>query len=106
MNNSDLLSIILLEEEEEEEWLQLELLEKERCEKHDIFKKRAEEGYFSLLINSHLKGDEKKFREFFRLNPEQFNFVLSLIQEDIKKPGTNCVKYPITAEEKLALTLR
>lgn len=59
-----------------------------------------------MLISSHLKEDEKKIRDFFRLNPEQFNFVLSLIKGDIEKPGTNCVKFPITAEEKLALTLR
>ncbi|CAH1969783.1 unnamed protein product [Acanthoscelides obtectus] len=77
MNNSDLLSVILLEEEEEDEWLQLKLLEKQRCEKHDIFQKRTEEGFFSLLINGHLKEDEKKFREFFRLNPEQFDFVVT-----------------------------
>lgn len=71
-----------------------------------MFTRRLEEGYYNLLINNHLKADERKFREFFRLNPDQFQFVLSLIEEDITIQGTHFVKYPITSEEKFALTLR
>ena len=41
-----------------------------------MFNKRKEEGYFNILINSYLTNDEDKFREFFRLNPAQFDFVL------------------------------
>lgn len=106
MDEEDLMYLILLEEEEEEEQFLKEILFHKRCGMHKMFTKRREEGFFNVLINSHLKEDENKFREFFRLNPKQFDFVLSLIQDDIKKSGTNVVQYPITEEEKLALTLR
>lgn len=105
MDEEELMYLILLEEEEDEQLLQYSLLQERRAT-HDIFKQRKQEGYFNLLINGHLREDENKFREFFRLNPQQFDFVLSLIQDYIQKSGTNFVQVPITAEEKLALTLR
>lgn len=43
---------------------------------------------------------------FFRLNFDQFTFILSLIKEDIELPPSNRVKRPITPDEKLAVTLR
>lgn len=106
MGDENLLKLILLQEEEEDEELMLlhHVLQKRRGI-HNMFLKRTEEGYCKLLID-HLKKDGKKFREFFRLNLDQFHFVLALIQDDLTKPGTNAVPLPITPEEKLALTLR
>lgn len=105
MDNNDLLKLVLLEEEEDEEQILFHHVFLKRRGIKKMFLKRTEEGYFRLLIN-HLKEDEIKFREFFRLNSEQFDFVLALIQNDLTKPGTNVVPCPITAEEKLAVTLR
>lgn len=96
MDDVDFLTLVLLEEEEDDEYLL----------QHKLLRRRAEEGCFNLLINAHLEEGEKKFREFFRSNPEQMNFVLSLTENDITKSGTNFVKFPISGKEKLALTLR
>ncbi|KAK9718342.1 hypothetical protein QE152_g23254 [Popillia japonica] len=100
-----LFALLFLEEEEDEEIINY-LKKRKRSAPHEIFVTRPSEGYFSLLIKEHLKGDEKKFREFFRLNKDQFYFVLNIVENDLKRVSTNAVKYPITPEEKLALTLR
>ena len=38
-----------------------------------------------ICINNHLLGDDVKFPQFFRLNELQFDFVLSLVKQDMKK---------------------
>jgi len=43
-------------------------------------------------------NDEKLFREFFRLNLKQFNFVLSLVKNDISSEPYTRVQQPITPE--------
>ena len=68
--------------------------------------KEDEEGYLKICINNHLLGDYVKFPQFFRLNELQFDFVLSLVKQDMKKSSTNCIPYPVSPEEKLGLTLR
>lgn len=72
----------------------------------DIFKNRKTEGYFEILINRHLISNQVKFREYFRINYEQFNFLLSLVEEKLLVAPTNRVKNPILPAEKLAVTLR
>ncbi|KAL1516223.1 hypothetical protein ABEB36_000142 [Hypothenemus hampei] len=107
MDVDNLFMILLFEEEEDEvEAINHCMLLSKRQSIDDLFKKRKEEGYFHSLINRYLKENETQFREFFRLNLQQFNYVLSLIGNDIKKFGSNCVQNPIKPEEKLALTLR
>jgi len=64
----------LLEEIEEEEDLLLGELNIRNADVHPMFKLRQQEGYFNILIRRHLSGDDVKFREFFRLNREQFFF--------------------------------
>ncbi|KAJ8883223.1 hypothetical protein PR048_015063 [Dryococelus australis] len=54
-------------------------------EASDMYKQRADECFFSTLVNRHLLKDDKKFMEFFCLNVPQFNFVLGLGKEDLKK---------------------
>lgn len=49
---------------------------------------------------------KKNSENFFRLNWEQFNYVLNLIEDDIKSNRTNRVREPISPAEKLAVTLR
>lgn len=98
-------ALVLLEEEEEDE-LELSILLSMREGIDELFKSRKKEGYFLLLIEKHLKMDDEKFRAFFRLNKDQFNFILDLVYVDLKKQSTNYVKTPIPPEEKLAVTLR
>lgn len=94
---------ILLEEEEDDDFLLLYAMRKKRKLTMPLFKKRSQEGSYSVLIQNHLLGDERIFREYCRLNKSQFNFVLSLIKEEIKP---KVLRVAITAEEKLFLTLR
>ena len=65
-----------------------------------MFQKRKEEGFFSVLIEKHLLRDEKIFREFFRLSWEQFNYVLNLIEDDIKSNPCNRVKRTLPGQTK------
>lgn len=105
--NNLLLHLLLEEIDEEEEIILLQQNTDERnADVHPIFQRRREEGYFNILINRHLLQDEKKFREFFRLNIGQFNYILDLIKEDIRKDSSSKYPYPITPDEKLAVTLR
>lgn len=96
--------LVLLEEEDEYE--EMKKIRRRRARKHALYRRRREEGFYQILIKGHLKATEVKFRHFFRLNLSQFEFVLSLVQEDLRKKGSNFVKQPISPNEKLALTLR
>jgi len=49
----------------------------------DIFKKRKNEGYYSMLIGRYLTDSEMKFREFFRVSRGIFHLILKEIKEDI-----------------------
>lgn len=102
--NRQLLVHLLREEAEDDETL-LHLLTP-RGKVHQIFTTRNDYGCYTKLVVNHLRQDDKKFAEFLRLSTNQFDFVLSLIQDDIKKFSYNRQQYPITPEEKLALTLR
>lgn len=104
MSGNDVLLLLLLEEIEEEEILLLNC--KDNAEVHPIYKQRLEEGCYRILINRNLVTDDRKLREYFRLNIAQFNFILDLVRDDIKSDGSHGYQYPITPEEKLALTLR
>lgn len=72
----------------------------------DLYKRRNVEGYSHLLIENHVINDEETFRNFFRLNRRQFNFVISCIGTKINKLSSRRVKSPISAEQKLYVTLR
>jgi len=105
INNNKIL-LLLLEEEQEEDELLYNVKYKKREKVDELFLNRKSEGYFEILINRHLQRNETKFREFFRVNKNQFDFLLSLIEVQLTKMPSNRVKEPITAAEKLALTLR
>lgn len=102
----EFLKLLLLHEAEEEEAIVNYIFTNEKNEAHQMFLSRKTEGFFNILIERHLWRDGKKCREFFRLNWDQFNYVLNLIEEDIKTSPSIKVPEPITAVEKLAVTLR
>ncbi|PNF41935.1 hypothetical protein B7P43_G14653 [Cryptotermes secundus] len=107
MDKSGVLRLLMLEEEEDDEILHLILSENGGSRSvHDLFKARAEEELNSILINRHLMKGERKFREFFRLNIQQFNYVLKLVEDKIRCQSCNRVRHPITPAQKLAVTLR
>ena len=71
----------------------------------DIFKKK-DEGYYSSLIRRYLMDSEMKFGEFFRVSRDIFHIILQEIKEDITTRSCNRWQTPISAEQKLCLTLR
>ncbi|KAJ8939899.1 hypothetical protein NQ318_023239 [Aromia moschata] len=77
-----------------------------RSPSSQLFKRRSSEGAFKLLIHRHLLDDEVKFKEYFRFTRQQFSFLLDLVQDDLGTEPYNRVRNPISAAEKLGLTLR
>jgi len=98
---------LLLEEINEEETIIEHAIKLNNMKKtHNLFLTRKIEGFYNILIEKHLFKDEQKFREFFRLSYDQFNYVLNIIEDDIKINPSNRVRQPITPAEKLTITLR
>lgn len=95
----------IMDGDQEEEFILTEYA-KFRKQVSDVFTNRRNEGTFNSLIKSHLLDEEEKFQRYFRLTRERFSFVLNLIEEDLTTSSYNRVKEPITAAEKLALTIR
>lgn len=104
--NNNRVILQLLEEEEEEFELFSSLHSRKRKPVDNIYKFRESEGVFEILVNRHLNKNETKFREFFRINYKQFDFLVSLIEVELCKEPSNRIKKPISVAEKLALTLR
>lgn len=71
-----------------------------------MFKTRRTEECFNALIRRHVlrPTDQIKFKDYFILTIEQFNFILSLIESDVKRNPTPFVEKP--SSEKLSITLR
>lgn len=92
----------LIQDEEEDDEIMLLLLSSKRNKIDSLYTSRVDEGSYLILIKRHLNLKDQKFRKYCRLNKTQFQFILSLIENDIQpmKKGS------ITAEEKLFLTLR
>jgi len=83
-----------------------DLVKTKRNPTDKIFKNRASEGFFEILINKHLKNNEIKFRDFFQINHDQFEFLLLLVEKELTVQPSNGVRKPISPAEKLAVTLR
>ena len=71
---------------------------------HHICASRDEEGEYHTLF-SHLKKDDTKFFQYCRMSYIKFCELLSYIKDDITMQETRFRK-PISAEERLFLTLR
>ncbi|XP_046802536.1 uncharacterized protein LOC124418865 isoform X2 [Lucilia cuprina] len=65
---------------------------------------RVERGTFSFLMND-LFNDSSSFLNYIRMKPETFNYILSKIENDLKRQDT-LMRKSITPAEKLAATLR
>ena len=76
MDDLDVALLIYLEDEESSE-------EEEYCSRGrkrkeaKMFKNRHSEGAFQILVNRHLICNDEKFRQYFRLTPVLFDYVLS-----------------------------
>lgn len=85
-------------------FLLLSLCKRKRKWVHDVNLKRTKFGEFHHLIKQ-LREDEVKFKDYFRMNTNQFDHLLSLIKDDIEKKSLN-YRESITAVERLAVCLR
>lgn len=85
--------------------VQLNEIDKERHMK-EIYKNRMSEGAYHILVERHLKENDSEFRKYFRLTPNEFNDVLTMIRIDIEPQPCRFVKKPISAAHKLCISLR
>jgi hypothetical protein len=58
----------------------------------DIYKRRETESAYEILIVRHLVPNDTKFKEYLRLSPELFHYVLNFIKEDIALKLSNRIK--------------
>lgn len=84
--------LTLMLEEEEDTIIVANSLPENRKPIDERFKLRDSEGFYEELINRHLKNNDIEFREFFRKIYQQFDFLLSLIENQLILEPTNRVK--------------
>ncbi|GFR17140.1 hypothetical protein TNCT_460491 [Trichonephila clavata] len=71
MDELDVALLIYLEDEQPSEE------ESNRSEENELFKNRSSEGAFEILVRRHLHYNEEKLRQYFRLTPVLFDYVLN-----------------------------
>lgn len=82
------------------------LLKKKRRSPHNMYRHRAVEGAYSVLVDKHLLDDDTKFREYFRVSPLLFSKLLNDLKTDLDGIPTTWIRNPISAHHKLCMTLR
>jgi hypothetical protein len=100
-----LVALMLLDEIEDDYDI-LPLLVRTHEDRNVIYKNRQTEGCYDILIRRHLLDNETKFKRFFRVSRDQFFYLVNLIESDFKINPSNRDPRPLTAEMKLAVTLR
>ncbi|GFY59155.1 DDE Tnp4 domain-containing protein [Trichonephila inaurata madagascariensis] len=99
MDDLDVALVMYLEDEQSSE-------EESRSEESELFKNRSSEGAFEILVRRHLHCNDEKFRQYFRLTPVLFDYVLNNIREELTSKPYNRHKKPICPEEKLCILVR
>jgi hypothetical protein len=87
INHNDILT--LLSDKEDKEIFSFHLKSKKKKKKRNrlyVHISRYTEGFYELLINRHLKNNNIKFPEFFRVNIEQFDYLFSSVENEITLP--------------------
>ena len=67
--------------------------------------RREQRGIYHLLVKELILEDETSYRDFFRTNIEQFQFLIDAIAKRIAKNDT-VMRASIKPDERLAVTLR
>jgi len=86
LNNNKLILNLLEDELEENELLFSYLMPKKRKPIDSLFLNHDGEGYFKIIINRRLFETDVKFREFFRISREQFDYLVLVELEFTKLP--------------------
>lgn len=71
-----------------------------------LFSNRNADGAGRLHISRCLIDDDTKFMEYFRVTPDLFSTILGMTKDGYEKSATNFNRRPISANDKLCLTLR
>ena len=69
-----------------------------------MLQRRHDYGEFHHLVQE-LPFHPDKFKQYFRMTEEQFDYIAELIEDDIKKQDTNW-KQAISPKERLSICLR
>ncbi|GFX07295.1 protein ALP1-like [Trichonephila clavipes] len=99
MDDLDVALLLYLEDEQSSS-------EENRSEESELFKNRSSEGAFQILVCRHLHCNDEKFRQYFRLTPVLFDYVLNNIRVELTSKPYNRHKKPICPEEKLCILVR
>ncbi|GFT41505.1 hypothetical protein TNCV_3942651 [Trichonephila clavipes] len=75
MDDLDVALLLYLEDEQSSE--------ENRSEESELFKNRSSEGAFQILVRRHLHCNNEKFRQYFRLTPVLFDYVLNNIRDEL-----------------------
>lgn len=81
-------------------------LPRRRKKTRQMISNRYTEGVFNILVQKYLKTEEDEFVQYFRVTPKLFYFILDHISPSITIEPSNRVANPISAEQKLCVTLR
>ncbi|XP_037574321.1 uncharacterized protein LOC119456563 [Dermacentor silvarum] len=65
---------------------------------------RHAESEFFTTMEKMRDGDIEYFKKYYRMVPQQFDFILSLVGRDLDRQY--CIREPISSAERLAMTLR
>ncbi|GFU65351.1 uncharacterized protein TNCV_2836611 [Trichonephila clavipes] len=99
MDDLDVALLLYLEDEQSSS-------EENHSEESELFKNRSSEGVFQILVCRHLHCNDEKFRQYFRLTPVLFDYVLNNIRDELTSKPYNRHKKPICPEEKLCILVR
>ena len=69
-----------------------------------VHAERKERGEFTRIIQHYRAADPEEHYGYFRMYKEQFDFILSKISDKISHQPTH--RMPVSAEERLSITLR
>lgn len=107
-NIVDLTKLLLFEDDDEEEQIlgMLFLLPHKRKNTREMISNRNKEGVYNLLIKKYLFTEEDQFVKYFRVSTTLFYSILNQISPDITSPPCNRTPHPISAEQKLCISLR
>lgn len=71
----------------------------------EIYKRRERQGAYNNLIQEMRLSDQESFFNFYRMTPQMFDNLLSIVGPAINHSAVY-VRKPLSAAEKLSLTLR
>lgn len=98
--------MFLLDDECDELFVLLQLIRFKRKSVREMILNRESEGVYNLLIKKYLMSEDDQFVKYFRVNMGLFYNILDHISCEITTAPTNRIQKPISAEQKLCVTLR